>query len=470
MFPLILSMIIVPAIALMLVLLMNKSRSRGIITASTLINMLITLSILVSSIISGSVSLSEQYPYIPSLGISFSFQINTISLILLIMSSAVLFASALSWNRKNSQSKLPSVLMALFQIASVGLFCSVNLFMFFIYWDIGVISLFFMINTLGSANRKSASINFLIYEIFASSLLLLGIMLIYFYTPLHSFNISYISSNASLIPARIQSIIFIILFAAFMINMPMFPMHFWLPDAYSEAPTQGSMLLSGVLTKFGAFGMLLLFAMLPIASKYAAYAAAIAGLSIFYSVFLMIRQTDIKRVISYASMVEIGIIMIGISAINTFGTYGAAYAMLSHGLTVALMFLVAGMLHEMFGERNIFALKGTVMRAASSTYAFIIGVLAMMGFPLTAGFIADILLFIGSFNSFGMIGLIPLFALVFLGAFMYLIINKSMLSSREYSSTVDYAPAGQKISCAVLVFFIFLFGMLPFMITNLVRL
>ena len=311
--------------------------------------------------------------------------------------------------------------------------------------------------------------NFLIYEIFASSLLLLGIMLIYFFTPVHSFDISTITSSASLIPARMQSLIFFVLFLAFMINMPLFPMHFWLPDAHTEASTQGSMLLSGILTKFGAFGMLTLFAMLPISANYSVYIAIIAAVSAFYSVFLLIRQTDIKRIIAYSTIVEMGIIMVGIAARNTFGTYGAAFAMLSHGLTVALMFLLVGVIKHVFGERSILALKGTVIKAASTTYVFIIAVLAMVGFPLTAGFIADVLLFIGSVQAFGLLGVVPLIAILLMGAFLYFVINKSMMSSKEYSHTVDYVAMEQKIGYFVLLFFIFLYGILPFTILNLVK-
>jgi NADH-quinone oxidoreductase subunit M len=386
------------------------------------------------------------------------------------MSSVVLFAAALSGNTENENGRTPGLLIALFQVASIGLFTSSNLFMFFIFWDVGVIALFFMINILGSANRKVASMNFLIYEVFASSLLLLGILLLYFYTPLHSFDIQYIVANAASIPPRIQAVIFMVLFAAFMVNMPVFPMHFWLPDAHTEASTQGSMLLSGILTKFGAYGMLLLFSMLPIASKYSIYVAALAIVSIFYSVLVLIYQTDIKRIIAYSTIVEMGIILIGISAGNAFGTYGATYAMLSHGLTIALMFLLVGIIKHIFGERSISVLKGTVVDAASTTYAFIVGAFAMIGLPLTAGFIADILLFIGSLQAFGILGLVPIFALVFMGAFMYFVIGKSMLSSsKERSGAVNFASLDQQIGFVILIFFIFMFGVLPFTVLNLVK-
>ncbi|MGI0100770.1 MAG: complex I subunit 4 family protein [Candidatus Micrarchaeaceae archaeon] len=469
MFPIILLMLVIPIAAMCVILATKRVYSKTITLLSTSANMILTLAILASSLMSGSVNISEQYPYISSFGIYLSFRIDIISLILLIMSSVVLFATALSGNTEKENPKTAGALIMLFQLAAIGLFTSSNLFLFFIFWDIGVIALFLMINMLGAANRKSASINFLIYEIFASSMLLLGIILIYFYTPIHSFNISYIASNSSMIPANIQAIIFIILFVAFMVNMPLFPMHFWLPDAHTEASTQGSMLLSGILTKFGGFGMLLLFSMFTISSKFSIYIAALATFSAFYSVLLLMKQTDIKRIIAYSTIVEMGIIMVGISAANSFGTYGAAYAMLSHGLAIALMFLLVGILKHIFGERSINVLKGTVVNATSTTYAFLIGVLAMIGFPLTAGFIADVLLFIGSIQAFGAYGIIPMFALVLMGAFLYFVINKSMISSHEYSNTVDFTTLEQKIGYSLLIIFIFLYGILPFTILNLVK-
>ncbi|MGD0728929.1 MAG: NADH-quinone oxidoreductase subunit M [Candidatus Micrarchaeaceae archaeon] len=466
----ILPMIAISLISLFFIAILKSKHSRKIAIISTFINMVLTLLIFMSSISAGSVNLSENYMYIPSLGISLGFRVNIISLMLLIMSSVVLFAAALSGNPEKEHTKLSSALILIFQVAAMGLFSSSNLIVFFIFWDIGVIAMFFMINALGSANAKTASMNFLIYEIFASSLLLLGILIIYFYTPVHSFDIQTIISSASSIPVATQSLVFFLIFIAFMINMPIFPMHSWLPDAHTEASTQGSMILSGVLTKFGGFGMLMLFSMMPIAYQYSLYIAAFAMISVFYSVFLLIRQTDIKRIIAYSTIVEMSIILLGISTLNGFGTYGAAYAMLSHGLAIALMFLLIGVIKHLFGERNINALKGIVVNASTTTYTFIIGTLAMIGFPLTAGFIADVLLFIGAFQAFGIYGMIPLIALIIMGAYLYYVINKCMLSAKEHSETVDFIAMEQKLGYAVLVFFIFLFGFLPFTLLNLVKL
>ena len=470
MMPIIIWMLSVPLAALALIFLLGHDFSRKIATASTFLGLMLTLFVLVVSIADHGVNVAEAYPYIGSLMISLSFRINAVSLVLLLMSSIVLLAAVIAGNPENERQKLSCALIVLFQIASVGLFTSANLFFFFVFWDVGVIAMFIMINILGSANRKNASMNFLVYEVFASALLLLGILLLYFYTPLHSFDMQYIIANASRIPQSTQELIFLVLFLAFMTNMPLFPMHFWLPDAHTEASTQGSMILSGVLTKFGAFGMLMLFAMLPIASKYAPYAVVLAAVSAFYSVFVLMKQTDIKRIVAYSTVVEMGIIMIGIGSLNSFGTYGAVYAMLAQGLGVSLMFLSVGCLKYTFGERDIKVLRGTVVESEFTTYAFIAAAVANLGLPLTAGFVADILMFMGSVQTFGLYGALPLIAMILLGAYLYFVINKSMLSSREHSAAVNFVGDDQHIGYLILMAALFLFGIMPFIILNLARL
>ncbi len=470
MIPIIIWMLFVPTLALALIFSLNRYFSRKIAIASTFLGFMLTLVVLAVSLINGKVNVLEIYPYLGSLMISLSFRINAVSLMLLLMSSIVLLSAVIAGNPENEKPKVSSALIVMFQIASVGLFTSANLFLFFIFWDIGVIAMFFMINVLGLANRRNASMNFLIYEIFASALLLLGILLIYFYTPLHSFDMQYIIVNASQIPQATQELIFAVLFLAFMTNMPLFPMHFWLPAAHTEASTQGSMLLSGIMTKFGAFGMLMLFTMLPISAKYAPYIVVLAAISAFYSVLVLMKQTDMKKIAAYSTVVEMGIIMVGISSLNSFGTYGAAYGMLAHGLGVALMFLVVGCFKYTFGERDLKVLRGTVVESSFTTYAFIVATVATLGLPLTAGFVADILVFMGSAQTFGAIGTLPLVALILLGAYLYYVISKSMLSSREHSTAVNYISTDQHIGYLILACSLFFFGLMPFVILNLVRL
>ncbi len=468
MLPFISAMLAFSAVALMLTLVLSKKHSRGIAVTAAFLMLLTTIAMLYISVLAGHVGFTESYAYISSLMITFGFNVGAVSLILLLMSSAVLLVASLSGNPERSRPKTSCLLIELFQISAIGLFSSANLFMFFIFWSIGVVSMFLMINVLGSSNRMRASINFLIYELFAGALILFGIMLIYFHTPLRSFDIQYIISNASSINPTTQALIFLALFVGFMIGMPIFPMHLWLPDAHAEASTQGSMLLSGIFTQFSAFGMLLLFTMLPVSSKYAAYVAALATVSAVYSALVLLRQSDIKRIVAYSSMAGMGIILLGCSA-SSISTSGALFAIFSQGLTAALLFLAAGSIKHIFGEHDIRLLKGAVVDAGPTVYAFLAGALALVGFPLTTGFVGYLLIFLEAVHAFGAYGAVALLAPLLVGAYLYFTISSSMLSSKGHSDSVGLIGSTQYLGYALLLLSIFLFGILPYILLGLLK-
>jgi NADH-quinone oxidoreductase subunit M len=468
MIPLIL-LIIIPS-AFFAAIAVFRRYGRILSTVSALAGLALILFIFGSSLISGSAAvISQSYSYIPSLGIQFTLSVSNISLVLLLMASIILLATSLSGNMGLEKETLSSLLIVLFQIGAYGLFISGNFFIFFIFWDIGVIAPFFMINVLGSANRRIASYKFILYELFSSALLLTAIILVYFYSPGHTLNIYSLAGLYSSMPIYIQETIFSLFFIAFMINMPLFPLHTWLPDAHSEASTQGSMMLSGILTKFGGFGMLLIFITMPIARSFSLYIAALATISAFYAAFLMMRQRDIKRIVAHTTIIEMSIIMFSIATMTAIGYEGALYGMLSHGLVVALMFLAAGGIEHMFHERNIGVLKGLSKYSKTTSYVFLIGIFVMSGLPLTTGFVSDLLIFIGGINAFGIYGIVPLFSLILLAGFMYLVINRSFFANKQPTKPSEHLPQAAKAGYAILLLSIFIFGILPFIVLNLVN-
>ncbi len=435
------------------------------------IAMLAIISALAMSLLSGTATFTEQYyAYITTPNIVLSLGFNAITFTLALMAVIVAFVTQLSGNTEREGYATSSALILLFELAAIGLFASTNLFVFFIFWDVGVVALFFMLYLLGSANRRRAAMKFLMYEILASLLLLFAIMLIYFYTPLRSFDIGYITANAFLIPHSTEILIFTLLFIAFLINMPVFPVHLWLPDAHTEASTQGSMLLSGILTKFGGYGMILAFTMLPVSGSFAVFTLLLGAFSAFYLAFVLFTQTDIKRIVAYTTIIEMSIVLIGIASLSPLGIAGATFAMLAHGFTISLLFLAAGSTGHIFGERDIRLLHGVVRNAHSTAYSFLTGVFATTGMPLTAAFIGDLLIFVSAYRSFSTAGIIPLAALIIMGAYLYYVINKSLLSTKESTKSIDYIGATQKIGYAVLLFCIFLFGIAPFIILKLFNL
>ncbi|MCL4372323.1 hypothetical protein M1373_03330 [Candidatus Marsarchaeota archaeon] len=179
------------------------------------------------------------------------------------------------------------------------------------------------------------------------------------------------------------------------------------------------------------------------------------------------RQADLKKIAAYTSMVEAGIILIGIASLNSFGTDGAIYLMLAHGLVIALTFAIIGGIEIAFGERNISVLKGVVKDAMGSAYSFLIAVFASTGIPLTAGFIADVLVFIGAIKSFGIYGIIPLFSIMVVGFYLYWVVNRSFLSTKETSQSISKVPFEATAAYVLLAASIFLFGVFPSILMGL---
>ncbi len=444
-----------------------RTRARMISICAAALSMVLAVIMIYQFAVSGNAATGI---YIPYLNIGVSFGLSGISAVLLLMAEIVMLIAATSGNTERAGFAASAALLSLFQIAAVGLFTSLNLLLFFIFWDLGVIAMFLMINILGSERRHLASMNFILYELFASSMLLLGIILLYVYLPAHSLNISYLAVSAALLPQGIKIVVLISLFLAFMTNMAIFPMHFWLPDAYAEASTQGSMLLGGILTKFGGYGMIILFTLSGVASGYSQYIAVLATASTIYAALMLIRQKDLKRVIAYSAMLEMGIIMVAVSAFNMTATYGATYGMFSQGIAIALAFLAAGVIRRLFDETNIDRLRDLLSGAKSASWAFALAALSTFGFPLTAGFLGELLIFFGVVQSFGVYGLAPLIGVLLMGAYFYSIISGSIISKARPLKPNGTAFPSERFGFYALSIAVVVFGILPFLLIGILKL
>ncbi|MCL5423872.1 MAG: NADH-quinone oxidoreductase subunit M [Candidatus Marsarchaeota archaeon] len=404
---------------------------------------------------------SESLAYIPELNTRVLFTVTPISMILMLMTSIISIAALLSIRPILERERGLSFLIMLFQLSSIGLFLSYNLLLFFMFWEMGIITVFMLINIFGSSESNNASMRFLMYSIVSSSLLLLGIILIYLYTPAHSLNIDTIIANSATIPYTIGSVIFAIMFTAFMIKIPLFPFHSWVGSAYAEAPTSGSVVISGILSKYGLYGIFMLFVMFNTTQSMRISILIIAAISAFYSVFVAIKSRDIKVLLAYTGIVESAIILIGITSGNATGYYGAIYGMFAYGLSIALLFLAAGTIEQMYGSRSVDNIKAIVKNSASTAYAFIFGVFAATGLPLTGIFIADILIFTSGFESFGILALIPIATIMIIAAYLYRIISKSVLNSKEPTLAIRGLESDRIFAYIIIIAAIIFIGVFP---------
>ncbi|MEM0201476.1 MAG: NADH-quinone oxidoreductase subunit M [Candidatus Micrarchaeaceae archaeon] len=463
MFPLLLFIVAIPFLSILLLIVLPERLSKKIQQISSIIILILSL-LLVYSFSTSTQSLIQPITF-NYLGFTGSFQVTSITLILELMCAIVFTSSSIGIDYFIKDNiRIYSILFALIQGSAIALFLSSNLLLLYVFWEIAEFSMFFIIYLYGASNRKYAAIKFIIYSLISSLFLLIAILLIYVNVTPSTFQISQIITNASTMPTFIQEIVLLFLVISFMIKIPIFPFHNWLPDAHTEAPTTGSMILAGILLKFGGYGLILTSLMLPIFSKYSLYLAGIFILSSFYSVFVAIKQTNLKKLIAYSSITDMAIVSLGIVSNSTLGINGALYGMLGHAISISMLFLLAGTLKEIYGSLDLSVLKGIMKDYASLAYLFIIGVFATVGIPLTVGFIGDILIFSAAFSSFGIIGLLPLLSIIILGSVMFWVIERVFLNGR--SSPNGYLVKSVFYSEIFLLFFSLLLGIAPFILIH----
>ncbi len=432
MLPILPLIVLVPYLFLAPTLLLRKEASWNIaILASLLMAGLVGAAVYYASA-QGLGSVSFDIAYIPAFSINLNMQLTNMNLILVVMTAIVFLATSIVGKYFIGKAeRIYNVIFLLAEGSALGVFLSANLFLFYIFFEICEVALFFIIFIYGGYDRRYAAVKFIIYSIVATLLLLIGIILLYAYTTPHSFDIASIAQNAGDIPANIQLLVFVLLLVAFMIKMPAFPFHSWLPDAHTEAPATGSMILAGVLLKFGGYGLLLLFFMLPISAHYAAYLSMIFGFSAIYGAVVALKQLHLKRMIAYTSVADMGIVAFGLSSFSVYGTAGSLYLMLSHGLAISMLFMLAGSIDEGFGTLIISRINGLARSVPSVTYLFLMGIFVTVGLPLTAGFIGDLLIFIGAYGTFGTAGLVPLGAVFIVAAYLFWVVEKAFFGSAK---------------------------------------
>lgn len=455
--------VLIPFAALLPLLLLDKHRSYAVSTATSIIVFVLVLASLYISCTSGLGSLSFSVPYLGQLGIGIQFQATQLTMLLALMSSIVFLAASIVGRYYiGGRERIYNMILLISEGSALGVFLSGNLFLLYVFWEVAEVMMFFMIFIYGAYNRRYASLKFLSFSIVSSLLLLIGIMVLY--SSQHTFAIASIISAASSIPMHDQVLVTVLFLIAFMIKTPVFPFHGWLPDAHTEAPTTGSMILAGVLLKFGGYGLFLMFSMIPFAASHSYYIALIFIFSALYGAAVCVRQTNMKRMIAYTSITDMGIVAMALAAVSPIATSGAAYAMLSHGLAISLLFLVAGTVDEMYGTLEIAKLKGIARNFPVLAYLFIFGTLAVIGLPLTAGFVGELLVFIGSFSHFGFLSLIPIAGILLIGAALLWTVERSFMNLAKTTEAFSRYEGSVMVAASILIVSTVLLGVFPILL------
>jgi NADH-quinone oxidoreductase subunit M len=345
----------------------------------------------------------ERRAWMPAFGITYHVGLDGISLMLVVL-TAFLSPIALlsSWESVHKKVMAFTFFLLLLEAAMIGVFIAIDLFLFYIFWDAMLIPMYFLIGVWGYDRRIYAAIKFILYTMAGSILMLLAIIgLAYAFagaTGAPSFDLQDLYGLQ--LSESVQYWFFLAFALAFAIKVPLFPFHTWLPDAHVEAPTAGSVILAGVLLKMGTYGLIrFAFPLFPIAAAaFAPWLALLAVIGIVYGALVAMVQPDMKKLVAYSSVSHMGIIVLGIAAMNTQGVQGAMYQMLAHGVSTGGLFLIVGMLSDRRHTRLIAEYGGLKAVMPKLVAAFLIITLASIGLPGMNGFIGEFLSLIGAFR------------------------------------------------------------------------
>ena len=344
----------------------------------------------------------EHAPWIKSLTINYSVGIDGLSLFLVVLTTVLIpFAVLASWS-VTSRLKEYFLLLLVLETGMIGVFVSLDLILFYVFWEVMLIPMYLLIGVWGHDRRIYASIKFILYTMLGSLLMLVAILWVYFSTGTFSIVTLYMmrSAGVSLVSATAEPWLFLAFFLAFAIKVPLFPFHTWLPDAHVEAPTAGSIVLAGVLLKMGGYGLLrFCLPLFPDATReFAPFIAALAIIGIIYGALVSWVQPDLKKLIAYSSVAHMGFVVAGIMAVQTVSVGGAVFQMLSHGVTTGLLFAMVGMLYDRRHTHLIADFGGIAKCMPKFSAIFVLACLSSLGLPPLSGFVGEFLILIGLFQ------------------------------------------------------------------------
>ena len=348
----------------------------------------------------------EKVDWIPALGAHYHIGVDGISLLLVMLTTLMGFIAVLcSWSAIQDRVKEYYAMFMLLQTGMLGVFLSLDFFLFYIFWELVLVPMYFIIGVWGGPRKLYAAIKFFLYTLAGSVLMLLGILLLYYqhFAQFHffSFEISDLMRVSLTLP--MQHLVFWAFFIGFAIKVPMFPFHTWLPDAHVEAPTAGSVILAAVLLKMGTYGFLRFsLSLLPQASvdqKIVQILAVLSIIGIIYGAFVSLMQHDWKKLIAYSSVSHLGFCTLGIFALNPNGIAGSVLQQINHGISTGMLFLVIGVIYERRHTREISEYGGLAHVMPKFAIVFAFAMLSSAGLPLLNGFVGEFTILQGAFEA-----------------------------------------------------------------------
>ena len=407
----------------------------------------------------------ERFSWIEPLGLDYQLGVDGLSLPMIILNALLVLLAVQATSKEIERDRLFYALLLLVSTAVTGAFLAQNLMLFFLFYELELIPLYLLISIWGGEKRGYAATKFLIYQALSGVILLAGFLSWAWFTKTGNFN--YESLAATHLPANLQLLFLCVILLGFGIKMPLVPFHTWLPDAYVEAPTPVSMLLGGIVSKLGAYGLIRFgLGLFPDAWVIVApWLAIIAVVTAIYGSLIAIVQTDIKKTIAYSSVAHLSYVLLATAAGTSLSVLGAVYQMVAHGLILALLFNLVGIIEAKTGTRDLNKLQGLLNPKRGLPFVGAMSILTMMasaGIPGMVGFIGEFLSFQGSYITFPIATLICLASTGLTSVYFILIINRTFFG--KLPDDLTYLPkvtTAERIPAIVLAALIVLLGIQP---------
>ena len=410
----------------------------------------------------------ERAPWVERMGIQYALGIDGISLLLVLMTTFLsVLAILASWKGITTRVREYMASMLLLETGMLGVFCALDLFLFYVFWEAMLIPMYLLIGVWGGQRRIYAAVKFILYTLAGSLLMLVAIIYLYFLhgqaTGTYTFDLLTLYQFS--IAQDVQYWLFLAFFLSFAIKVPLFPFHTWLPDAHVEAPTAGSVILAGVLLKIGTYGLLrFCLPLFPAAALYfTPYIMTLAVIGIIYGALVAMAQTDIKKLVAYSSVSHLGFVVLGIFALNMQGMQGGIIQMVNHGLSTGGLFLVVGMIYERRHTREIADFGGLAKSIPVFSVFFMITTLSSIGLPGLNGFVGEFLILLGAFKAYRIFGILAASGVVLAAVYMLWMFQRVVWGevTHEENRTLPDLSLREWVIMAPLVAMMFWIGVYP---------
>jgi NADH-quinone oxidoreductase subunit M len=415
--------------------------------------------------------LMEHHKWIPSFNIEYFVGVDGISITMVLLTALLAFICMVaSWGIEKAV-KGYFALFLLLDGAMMGVFVALDFFLFYIFWELMLLPMYFLIGIWGGPRREYAAIKFFLYTLAGSVLMLLALLALYFSNTPHTFDMTKLIAARATYAHGFQTVLWIALFIGFAIKIPAFPFHTWLPDAHVEAPTAISVILAGILLKMGTYGILRInFAMLPDATSELAYyfLGALGTFNIVYGALCAMAQKDLKKLVAYSSISHMGYVMLGMASFTPQGIQGAVLQMFNHGTVTAMLFLLVGVIYDRAHHRDIEGFGG--LASIMPVYTGVTGLafFAAMGLPGLSAFISEVLVLLGAWEKYPVLTAVSASAVVLTAGYLLWTFQRMFLGkANEKYLTLPEISARELFTLAPLAVIVVILGFYPHAVLDL---